>query len=179
MQTYRFEAVAETALSAAQEQAIVHLIAPIYTRVDFGGRSFFQQRHSLRLLAWEEDLLVAHMALTYRVVRLGEELWDVMGIAEVVTHSKHRRQGLASQLLAMAEEKAMSRAADALLLFGTEGLYARAGFKRAHNVITYVDMAGCRTGQTVETSTHALMVKPLADKAWDDDGEVDLLGAIF
>ncbi|MEL7228562.1 MAG: GNAT family N-acetyltransferase [Pseudomonadota bacterium] len=176
---YRFEAVAETDLTQAQEQAIAALIAPVYTQVDFEGRSFFQQRHHLRFMAWHGEVLVAHMALTYRAVRLGETLWDVMGIAEVVTHPDHRRHGLASHLLAMAREKADARGVDALLLFGTETLYGRAGFVRTLNPLVYVDMKGCRTAQTVEAKSHAMMVLTTGKQTWNSTATVDLLGALF
>lgn len=183
MEYLTFESVAETALSQTQEKAIADLIAPIYARVDFGGRSFFQQRHSHRLMVWAKDenseTLVAHMALTYRVVRLGDDLWDVMGIAEVATKASHRRQGLASTMLERAEALAQMRGADALLLFGTEGIYTQARFERARNPVRYVDMRGCRTGDIVETTNHALMVRGLRQTVWDDRKTLDLMGAIF
>ena len=76
------ERLFEPAMDPRTEAEIAALIERTYINVDFAGRSFFQQRHHLRLLARAQDgTLAAHMAVLFRVVRLGDTLLDIFGTA--------------------------------------------------------------------------------------------------
>ena len=174
----RIAACPELALTPAVEADIAGLLASCFD-TDFGGRSYFQQRHHLRLLVWKEDRLIGHAALLLRAVRLGAALMDVAGLAEVATHPDHRGQGIAAALVARAIAEAAASPACHLLLFGTARVYAAAGFVPHSNPMTWVDMAGARMGAVMSARAETLMVRPLTDLQWNGTAPLDLLGNLF
>ncbi|MES2143866.1 MAG: GNAT family N-acetyltransferase [Pseudomonadota bacterium] len=173
----QIETIPETRLTAAQDGEIAALLARCFT-TDFGGRSFFQQRHHLRITA-RDPALVGHMALGLRAIRIGGHLTDIAGLADVATDPGHRGKGIAATLLPAAIAEAKAGPAQFLLLFGTAGLYAGAGFVVAHNPMTWIDLTGARMGAVTSQRAENLMVLPLRDKAWEADAPLDLLGNLF
>lgn len=172
------EAIAETELTVADETDIAALIATAFN-VDFGGRTFYAQRHHLRLVRRDEGRLVAHLALTLRALRLDDRLHTVAGIAEVATDAAHRRAGHAAALVAGAVDIAETWPVDFMVLFGDEAIYSRAGFVAMPNPVTHVRMSGARTGPALRQHDTSLMVRPIRDIPWDPEAELDLLGSLF
>lgn len=171
------ELIPEWALTEADDREIAVLLARCFG-TDFGGRSFFQTRQHLRLVH-REGPIVAHMALQWRAMRLGGALITVAGLADVATDPGHRGQGLAGTLLQQAIALAGQSPAEFMALFGTAGLYAAAGFRRACNPLVYCEMRGAVTGRVHREPADHLMILPLRDKAWDQTAELDVLGNLF
>lgn len=171
------ERIPEWALTNEDETQIARLVACCFD-TDFGGRSFFQTRHHLRLVH-REGPIVAHMALQFRAMRLDGRLISVAGLAEVATDPDHRGKGLASGLLRAAIAEARVSPAEYLLLFGTAKLYQAAGFVTVHNPMTWLDLRGAVTGDIRHEAALELMVLPLRDRPWEPDAPLDLLGATF
>ena len=173
----QIEIIPETALTSADDTAIAALLARAFSS-DFGGRSFFHQRHHLRLLARDPGI-VGHVALTLRAVRLGDALIDIAGLAEVATDPARRGEGIAARLLAQAIEAARQGPAAFVLLFGDAQLYHAAGFRPATNPIRHVVMSGARTGAVAAETDGSLMALPLNGQPWDATAPLDLLGHLF
>jgi predicted N-acetyltransferase YhbS len=172
------EAVPEWTLGPLEGE-IAALLARCFA-TDFGGRSFFQQRHHLRLLARDGGgALVGHLALQWRAVRLGGRLVTVAGLAEVATTPEAREQGVARALVDRAVGTARDSGAGAVLLFGTATLYAAAGFRPAPNPLIWTDMEGARTGAVLRRASGSLRVLPLGPGTWPEEAELDLLGPRF
>ena len=172
------ERIAEWVLTNADDAAIAALLARCFD-VDFGGRSYCMQRHHLRLVRREAGKVIGHIALTFRAVRLGDELVDIAGLAEVACDPDHRGKGVATALLGTAIAEAKASPAQFLLLFGTAGLYGGVGFRPAHNPTTYVEMRGARNGPVKSEAAETLQVLALRGAAWDADAPLDLLGCLF
>ena len=174
----RVEAVPEWALGP-HEPAVAALLARCFD-VGFGGRTFFKQRHHLRLLAFDpEGALLGHVAVTWRAVRVGEGLVDVAGLAEVATSPERRGEGVAQALVSRAVQQARESLAEFVLLFGTAGLYGGLGFRPAANLLRHVRMDEGRTLSVGTARGADLMVLPLREAAWDEAAPVDLLGPLF
>ncbi len=173
----QIETVPEARLSPAQEVEIAALLARCFG-TDFGGRSFYQQRHHMRLLA-RDPHVVGHLALTLRAIRIGDQLMDIAGLAEVATDPDHRGKGIAATLLQAAIAEAKASPARFMLLFGTARIYPAAGFVSARNPMTWIDLTGARMGAVQVAVAKALMVLPLGDKAWDPAAPLDFLGNLF
>lgn len=169
----RIDAVPEWALGP-EEPAVAALLARCFD-TDFGGRTFFKQRHHLRLLARDPDL-VGHAAVTWRAVRLGDRLLDAGGLGEVATEPARRGEGIARALVARAVEAAREGGAAALFLFGDAGLYGGMGFRRAPNPVRHLAVHGGRSLRVREERGLGLMVLPLDGAPWDDAATLDLLG---
>ena len=173
------ELITEHLLTNADDRAIAKLLARCFL-TDFGGRSFFQTRHSWRHVVRRDDAIVAHLAVQLRAARLGGDLVTTAGIADVATDPDHRGQGHAAGLLQAALGAARASPAEFVLLFGTAGLYAAAGFRPVANPLTYLDLTGARTRALhgAEVVDH-LQVLALTGKAWDGTKPLDLLGGLF
>lgn len=172
------ERIPEWALTTADEASLVELLARAFD-TDYGGRSFFQQRHHLRLVIREDNAVVGHMALLWRAVRLEGRLVTVAGLAEVATDPERRGKGIATTLLKAAIAEARVSPAEFLLLFGTAPLYAGAGFHKAGNRLIHLGLRDAVTGALHREPAETLMVLPLRGGAWDETAELDLLGHIF
>ncbi|MBL9048765.1 MAG: GNAT family N-acetyltransferase [Tabrizicola sp.] len=173
------ETIAEQALTAADDAAIATLLARCF-KTNFGGRSFFQTRHSWRHVIRDQDRITAHLAVQLRAVRLGDQLLTIAGIADVATAPEARGKGHAATLLQAALAEARQSPASHALLFGTAALYPAAGFRKVANPLTYLDLTGAWTGslRRNEGSDH-LQVLELSDRLWDDTLPLDLLGELF
>lgn len=171
--------IPEHLLTNADESAIARLLARCFS-TDFGGRSFFQTRHSWRHVLRHDDAIVAHLAVQLRAVRLGDDLVTIAGIADVATDPDYRGQGHAAALLQAAIAAARQSPADFVLLFGTAKLYPAAGFRPIANPLTYVDLTGARTGALNDAKVEEhLQVLALTDRTWDGTKPLDLLGGLF
>lgn len=171
--------IPEHLLTNADDAAIARLLARCFT-TDFGGRSFFQTRHSLRHLIRQDEAVIAHLAVQLRAVRLGDTLVTVAGIADVATDPDHRGKGLAAMLLQAAIEAARNSTAQHVLLFGTARLYPAAGFRPIANPLTYLDLTGARTiALNRDKPEKHLQVLDLKDRIWDETKPLDLLGGLF
>lgn len=173
------EVIPEHMLADAEEAAIARLLARCFT-TDFGGRSFFQTRHSWRHVVRQDDAIIAHLAVQMRAVRLGDDLLTIAGIADVATDPDHRGKRHAAVLLQAAIDLARRSPATFVLLFGTARLYPAAGFRAIFNPLTYIDLAGARTGSlhSFKPEDH-LQVLALTDRNWDENLPLDLLGGLF
>lgn len=173
------ETIPEHLLTNADDAAIARLLASCFT-TDFGGRSFFQTRHSWRHILRHEGQVIAHLAVQLRAVRLGEDLLTIAGIADVATHPDHRGRGHAAALLQAALTTARQSPARHVLLFGTAKLYPAAGFGAIRNPLTYIDLTGARSGYLHrDRPEDHLQVLDLADTPWDESKPLDLLGGLF
>lgn len=171
------EAMAEWNLSAHDDAEIAGLVARCFD-TDFGGRSYFIQRHHLRLIH-RQGAIIGHTALTLRAVELGERRLTIAGLAEVATDPAFRRRGIAAALLKEAILHAKASPAEHLLLFGTAKLYAAFGFCAVSNKLAHVATKGDRVARIVTDGHDNLMVLALRDQPWPQDETLDLRGPVF
>lgn len=179
----RVEAVPEWRLRPADEAAVADLLERGFGPhgAAFGGRSFYHQRHHLRLLGRDDaGRIVGHVAVTWRAVRLKDALVDVAGLAEVATHPDRRGEGIARTLVGRAVDEARDGPARFVLLFGDAGFYGDLGFEPwPANPITHVLMDGARTRGIRTGADASLMVLALRGEGWDGTAPLDLLGPKF
>lgn len=176
--THPIARIEEMRLTAEDERQISVLLLRAFD-TDFGGRSYFKQRHHLRLVWREDGGIIGHMALTIRDLRAGARLVPIVGLAEVATDPAHRGRGTASALMEAAIGEARQSIAEFFVLFGDQPLYAGCGFVPQPNRLRSVGMDGARTGEVVVTGPEGLMVLPLTGVAWDTEADIDLMGSLF
>lgn len=174
----QIERIEEMRLTRADEAAIATLLDLAFG-TDFAGRSFYQNRHHVRLIVRDGSTVFGHMAIGLRAIRMGAQLCHAVGLAEVATHPDHRGQGIATALMHAAIAEARASIADFLVLFGDQPLYAASGFVAQPNSVTHLDMQGARSGDVIRGPKVGLMVMPLDDLPWDPKAEIDLMGFAF
>lgn len=174
----QIERLEEMRLTPKDEAQIATLLHDAF-RADYQGRSYYQQRHHVRFVMRDADRLVGHVAVSMRAIRVDTNIVQVAGLAEVATAPDACGQGIATSLVNAAIADARSSLAEFLILFGDEPLYAKAGFQPYTNTIRYSDFVHVATGQVQDRIKEGLMVKPLKDRTWDKDADIDLVGHAF
>jgi predicted N-acetyltransferase YhbS len=175
----RIEIVPEHALCAATDAAIGALMDHAFgPGAGYGGRSHHKLRHHLRVLGWQNALLIGHVALQLRAIRLGGRPVTIAGVGEVAVHPDHRGAGIGTALMRAAIAQAKGTLADFAVLFGYPGLYAPLGFQPQRNPLRYLAW-GDGPGAVVTDRIESLMVLPLGPRQWDGRAEADLLGPLF
>ncbi|RYH01590.1 GNAT family N-acetyltransferase [Salipiger sp. IMCC34102] len=173
------ETIPEWALSVEDDAGIADLLDRAFGP-DFGGRSFYKQRHHCRVLCrGEKGRVVGHIAVLMRDIRLGDRLVPITGLAEVATDPDRRGQGLATALLQEAIATSRASLADFIVLFGDRPIYAGHGFVRANNTLTYTVLDDATTHGVKRRVEDTLMVLPVGSAQWDFAAPVDLLGHLF
>ncbi len=172
----------ELTLTLAEDQDIATLLSAAFGAIDddgFEGRSYYKQRHHLRVMGRIDGALVGHIALCFRAVRIADEDIPIIGLAEVATGPDYAGQGIAGQLLARSLQVARQTQAAFILLFGDHPIYAKNGFRPVTNRLRYTVIENGRSERVISAPTQYLQVMPLTDRPWDDLAEVDLLGHLF
>lgn len=172
------ERIEEVRLSADEDAQINRLLLAAFDD-SFGARSFYQQRHHVRLVVRDAGVIIGHMAICYRAVRLGEMLTTIAGLAEVAVNPAYQGRGIAGQLLSAAIEEVKNTQAKFFVLFGNRPIYAGRGFVEKQNTVTYVDMTAAHTVAVKTTSDAELMIMEMSATPWDNHGVLDLLGHNF
>lgn len=172
----------EIALTVADDASIGRLLDAAFGEIGefgFNGRSYYKQRHHMRVLARHGDQVIGHIALTYRVVTLGKDTFPIIGLAEVATHPDHGGKGIASALLQEAIKAAMTTQAEFILLFGRHPIYTRRGFQSVQNELRYVGIDEGHINTVFTRVDEDLKIMPLRDRLWDATAKLDLLGHLF
>ena len=146
----------------------------------FETRTYHKQRPHHRLLAWDEDALVGHVALEHRAIRLSDQPATIGGVVDLCVAPSHRGRGLGATLLTALEDRCRAAPCDFVVLFADDPrLYARAGYTRATNHCTYWAIDEHRSlGLREHPLDDCMWIKPLHQRPWTD-GPVDLLGTVF
>lgn len=176
MQIERYE---ETRLPVEVEAQIAALLALAFPDPPgFDGRSFYCQRHHIRLVL-KDPKPVAHLAICLREIRLGDRMLRMAGFAEVATHPDRRGEGIAARLVQAGIDEARAMRADLVALFGTAGVYSGAGFNQIPNQIRFVDLQNVQTNNIRHGATENFKILPLTKLDWDDTAVLDLVGGGF
>ncbi len=178
----KIEQISELSLTADDDRQIGVLLEKAFggkSGSGFGGRSYYKQRHHLRILVRDQEKVLGHIALLFRVIRVDKTFVPVVGLAEVATHPAHAGQGIASALLKRAIAHSQDSLANFIVLFGDHPIYAKHGFQSMKNPLRYVVMGGGQTNDIVTRIEDTLMVLPLKGVIWDTEAKVDLMGYLF
>ena len=162
----------------SRDAAIATLLDACFDGVH-GGRTWFKQIPHERLLAWSGNDLMGHVAMEYRVVRVGEVIVPILGIVDLCVAPAARRQGIGAALLQGAEERARGQSF-ALAMVDDPRLYQRADYRLLHAPkVTFLAIDELRCHSVIRRDLSKIfMVKQLTFDAWPD-GPIDLLGHLF
>ena len=164
--------------STDHTHAIVELLEQCFPGV-FEGRSFYKQQPHSRILAFNDDQLIAHVALDRRVVNVGGRLLKITGIIDLCVTEPFRGRGIGSDLLQRVEESSQDR--DFIILYADKpNLYASAGFTTLENAMTrWLAIDKLESVGVVERElSDCFMYKTINEKTWPS-GKIDLLGYLF
>lgn len=144
------------------------------------GKTYYKQLPTFRLLAWEADNLVGHLAVEYRVMNNDGSLIHVFGIADLCVAHNFQHQKIGTQLLDQLEKLGKTNEIDFLLLIAKDHeLYLKNNFTLVENTCKWLFTNQHETlGVMQRQLQSSLMVKALGKKIWKPN-KLDFLGHIF
>jgi predicted N-acetyltransferase YhbS len=126
----------------------------------------YYARHGLpaaTFLVEEDNLVVGHLSVFERQVRIGEEALQIGLLGEIAIAADRRKQGLAADLVAHAHRYLRSRAIPFSVLFAFEpAVYASSGYKPMLNETRAIEA----DGQWRTYVFRGGMVAELSDRPW-------------
>lgn len=173
------ERIEEFAITTEREALISALLQesfPDYPK----AQSYFKLRPHFRYVGWSEHLLVGHMGVDHRVIRVGDNTYTTFGVIDLCIASAFQRRGLASRLLKLLEALAQETARDAIMLFADDPrLYQAHGYQQVDVACTWMMVSEHQTrGIANRPPDGSLLVKPINLPAWPA-GSIDLLGYLY
>lgn len=147
----------------------------------FDGRSYFKQLPHFRFMAYQNDILIGHMGVDHRVIKVGGEAVRIFGVIDLCVKPSHRRVGIAGNLLNAVEMLAVTSNVEFLVLMGdTYSLYKANGFERVAPAITkWLAVENEESISLIERDlSDCFLVKAMRSRAWPG-GKIDMLGYLF
>ena len=143
-------------------------------------RIFYKSLPTFRLLATEHKKLIGHLAVIFRVIKIGSTTARIFGISDVCVHPDYRSRNIATLLLEKLENICMDANIHFLILIAqNHDLYKKQGFRLVNNTCCWLlindhQSLGVMHGQLEKS----LMVKTTGDLQWNE-GLLDLAGGVF
>lgn len=171
--------IGEFEIDPDTQDQIATLLPAAFDEV-FSGGHYFLHPHHLRLLERDDaGQVIGHLAVQLRSVRIGSEVWPFAGVADVAVAPAAQGQGVGQRLIEEAVGEMRRRDVPLMLLFGVSGIYRRAGFVDARNMLSYANVDQAGSHGIIRAAAHDLMAQWLDGRGWDHRPAVDLLGPKF
>jgi predicted N-acetyltransferase YhbS len=178
----KIEKISEYDINVKLEAKIQALLTNSFREIYPSNRIYFKQLPHLRFLAFnQENQLVGHVGLDYRVMNLNGEPLKILGIIDLCVSQNTRSKGIGTTLLLEVDEFAKGRNIDFILLFAdNKTLYLRNGYKTCENKCKWlkIDNESQITNGIGYESMNELMVKEVGKREWTE-GDLDLLGYLY
>ncbi|MCK6261751.1 GNAT family N-acetyltransferase [Vibrio sp. ZSDE26] len=136
----------------------------------FSRQRFLKEMPQHRYLFWDDETLIAHIAVHDKQVMIDEVSYPVCGIAEVCVHADYRKQGLVKKLLNHVHQDGLASGYAFSILFGDENVYGSSGYQHADNLKLF--------GLTKEWVSLDNLLMLALNKQWPEQ-EVRLSGIPF
>jgi len=143
-------------------------------------RNYYKSIPTFRLMIWDKKILIGHLAVVFRVVKVGSTTSRIFGISDVCVHPEYRSKKIASILLDKLEEEAQKNSIDFSILIAQEqSLYKKRGYKSVTNTVRWLLINDHQSlGVMHGTLDKSLMVKTTGEIKWNG-GLLDLIGGVF
>ncbi len=168
---------AERMLPAAVQDQLCPLLDKAFPGL-FNGRTYVKQQPHFRIIIHAGSDVVGHVALDYRVIRIGAEVVRICFVIDFCVREDRRGQGIGSKLLEEAEVQArQAEVCFMVLMADLHDFYGRHGFLRIQGVSTKWLAIKDRASHSLieEDLSDQLMAKPLTEFGWPE-GPIDMLG---
>jgi len=171
--------IEEFKLTNQQHQNIGILLKECFSAYP-ADRSFYKQLPSFRFLVSEKKIIIAHLAIVHRIVKIEEENFTIFGVSDLCVHPDFQHQKIASMLLEELEKLGKKNNIDFVLLIAQDQkFYKKNGYKTFDNNCRWLIINETQSlGIAQRNLDHALMTKSLNGKKWKK-GMVDFLGSLF
>ncbi len=143
-------------------------------------RSYFKQLPHFRMLVDDDGVLIGHLGVDHRIIRVGNTTITIFGIVDLFVSESYQGNGVATRLLEKVTELAQKSKIDYLLLHALNGrLYLRNGFRVISPYLKSLWIYDFENyGVGTERLDDRIYIKQISDKPWPT-GTVDLMGYLF
>jgi citrate lyase synthetase len=143
-------------------------------------RSYYKQLPHFRYLVSVEDMLIAHMGVDHRVIRVGDYVFTIFGVVDLCVESSYRQQGIASKLLSLLTQLAREKSVDFLFtVVKDERIYLKHSFQTISHYCSWLRIHEHNNyGVAIEKIEKELMIKQTGNQPWVNE-PIDLLGYMF
>lgn len=143
-------------------------------------RIHLNQCPSFRLLVFEDQNLIAHLAVDFRNMNNSGELISVFGISDICVLPAYRSKKIATKMIEKISKLAQVQAVDFLILIAWDmDIYLSMGFQQVHNTCRWLMIHQDQSlGLAQRQIPDGLMIKSLSNQTWGT-GLVDFMGPIF
>jgi len=147
---------------------------------EYPDRSYYKQTPSFRYLVWEDELLIGHLAVDYRIINIAGSVAKIFGVVDLCVHQEYQHNKIASTLLKDLEKLAKEFKVDFIVLAATEQeLYKKNDFNVVSNTCRWVMINDHQTlGVAHRTIDDCIMIKSIMGEKWKS-GLVDFMGPVF
>ena len=175
----RIKRIEEFNLSNRANKAVIALLSECFSAYP-SGQSFYKQIPSFRFLAYDDKVLVGHLAVHFRMMNIGGLTANIFGVSDLCVSSDRRSKNIATSLLTELENLGTKNKIDFLILVAQDhGLYTKNGFKVVDNTCRWLLINGHQSlGVMHGQLKRCIMMKAIGDKKWQD-GILDFLGPVF
>ncbi len=144
------------------------------------GRSYYQQVPTFRHLVYDQQRLVGHLAIEYRMINLAGAIVPIFGISDFCVDPDYQSQHIATDLLERVEAEARDRHIDFIILATTEqSFYEKRGYQHSDNPCRWLLLTRQQTlGVAQRRIERGIMVKATGNQPWME-GLLDFLGPMF
>lgn len=170
----------EFELTSDIQHQIALLLQKCFPKTNYHGLHYYKQLPHYRFLAYEDEMLIGHLAIDYRTMRLNDLAISVFGIIELCVLEERRNHYIGSFLLEEAEKLARNAHADFIFLFSENGnIYKKHDYKYVDNICTWLKIDDHKSiGIGDEFIKDVMMVKEISNKNWEA-GNLDFLGYLY
>ena len=172
--------ISECALSDSDIGSLRSLLDTSFPET-FEQRIYFKQLPHYRLLARDGGRLVGQVGLDFRVIRIDQQVFPILGIIDLCVRADVRHRGYGTQILARARDVAMSARADFVLAMADHHeLYLKNGYQNIRPAHTrWLAIEERESVMIIERDLSAcFMAQPISARPWPT-GKIDLLGYLF
>ncbi|PID29198.1 MAG: GNAT family N-acetyltransferase [Candidatus Cloacimonadota bacterium] len=143
------------------------------------NRSYYKQMPHMRALQYKGEILVGYLGLDYRAIKVGDEVYKVLGIIDFCVAEQWRGRGIGSFMLSEVSSFAEEKDVDFIILISElEEFYLRHGFIKVEGIHSWLRISEhVNYGVAVE-HIEELFIKPISGKQWVS-GDIDWLGYMY
>ena len=174
------EEIEEYRIDSEKEEAIKELLQKSFELYP-KDRIFYKQVPNFRFLLWDDNVLVAQIGIVFRVISLDKKPFRIFGLMDLCVDENYRSKKIGSKILKNIEKIGKKNNIDFLLLFGgIQDYYEQKGFKIVTNSCRWVLMKDYETmGILNRKIPETLLIKPISNKKWNEEADLDLMGFVF
>lgn len=142
-------------------------------------RSYFKQLPHMRALQYEENQLIGYLGLDYRVIKVGDMAYKVLGVIDFCVAEQHRRQNIGSSMLSEVSSFAENRDVDFIMLISDlKEFYSSRGYININGTHSWLRLHEHTNYGVAVEHIDEFYVKPISGKRWAE-GDVDWLGYMY